>query len=68
MVSMTVTMASQKEVLPPSSVTKRVSVLAPRSLQAKASWLAARLVMKPLSKEPPSRSAAVMAALPLALR
>ena len=49
MVSITVTIASQNEVLPPSSVTKRVSVLAPRLLQPKVSLLAARLAMKPLS-------------------
>ena len=66
MLSTTVTTATQSSVLPPSSVTVKVTLLVPRSLQSKAVWLATMLTMVPLSVLPPSMFAATMLALPLA--
>ena len=62
--SSTVTIAVQDEVLPVGSVAVRVTLLLPTSLQLKLVWLATRLLMLQLSELPPSMSATVIDALP----
>ena len=66
--SSTVTVAVQLELLPLLSVTVSVTVLAPTSEQVKPEVLTVLVSMPQASVEPPSTSAAVMVAEPLASR
>ena len=65
-VSSTVTVTVVVAELLHSSVTVRVTVLAPRWLQSNAVWLAARLTMPQPSEDRLSMSAATMDPLPMA--
>ena len=64
MLSSTVTVASQLLAFPPSSVTVKGTVLAPKWVQSNAVWPAIALTMVPLSVLPPSMSDPTITALP----